>query len=153
MPGPPLVAHRRLACSLVLLAALTASGCPPLVAAHSPQPNVLRVVRDNGLVRNAPPLRRTVRDAGAVRALYRAVLSLPAFPRGLSNCPIDFGVRYRLDFLRGSQPLLEATAAPGGCPQVLLSAGPRPLRQPTSAFWILLAHALGLSRRQLFLGP
>src|SRR5215471_3060345 len=59
---------------------------------------------------------RYIRDRA--RAIYSATTSLPEFPSGTFNCPIDFGVRYQLTFHSGGSVALVATLSPGGCGQV-----------------------------------
>lgn len=88
------------------------------------------------------PFQEVVRGQPAIQPLYEVTLALPKFPTNVpQNCGKDYGLHYRLTFLRDSKQLLFADADPFGCPIVTLNG--HDLRAPTSAFWQALATALG----------
>ncbi len=140
-------------------ATVPAFPCPSGVA-----PTVVRINRPAGLNPSSfQPLKKTVRDAEAVRRLFRATCALqPA--TGRFNCPADFGIAYHLQFKYRAQTVLRVVAEATGCTFLYPgnsqsgqgywvwfgtpSAGPPWM--PTARKWTAsLAKALGVSVKAL----
>jgi hypothetical protein len=87
----------------------------------------------------------TVSDASDVRAVARALLSLPLMPQGMF-CPVDLGIRYHLSFLAGDDRVITVSVSATGCEDV--NGLGRPLRwvARTPGFWRTLGSAMGLSK-------
>ena len=120
-------------------------------AAHA-LPVRLAVTRTKSNLNNpsAPPFTRTVADRTWVAKLYSDILALPPLPSGSSNCPLDLGIRYHLDFISGVTSVLAADYEPSGCPSIRLSDG-MVKSDPTGSFKVDFMQALGFSSdRQLF---
>ena len=97
-----------------------------------------------------PPVNATVTDPAAIRALYDATLSLPDFPlSGPHTCPVDWYVRYRLDFA-GDGVAAVATANPNGCQVVAFTSMSPPANLalwPSGSaddYWGLMAATIGV---------
>lgn len=71
-----------------------------------------------------------------------ALCTLPLMPSGTVNCPMDQGVRYRLDFAAGRTSFPGVTAAAGGCNAVNEAGSVR--RADSAGFWTALGHAMGI---------
>ena len=96
-------------------------------------------------------LDRDVRDPEGVARFARIIAGLPAVDPGRYFCPIDFGLRYRLDLRGGALPVLSATAEAGGCRFLELPLGE--FRATTDEFWDELAALVGMGRDELLLRP
>jgi hypothetical protein len=72
-------------------------------------------------------------------------------PGAIQNCPMDRGVKVQLKFLQTSKTVLEASAATGGCRDVILTDGRVfSASGPAGAtFWSLMAKAAGVSESEL----
>lgn len=133
---------------VVLLAAMLAYVGITRGLASQPQPTSVHIVRIPG---NEPsfhivPLDRTVTDTSQVQHLYQTILNLPV-SCGCVACAPTLEA-YVLTFYRNGQAVLTARA--GFCGGVNLDRGnPNDTRdflsrQSTLAFWVELAHVLGL---------
>jgi len=117
--------------ALVALALLAASCAAPAV-------DELRVARLSDL-HTVPPLVATVHDRATIDALASKIRSLPTAQ--LRFCPVDWGVRYDLDFRHEGVQVLHAVAEAGGCKNITLSQGDT--RTTDDAFWEMLERAVG----------
>ena len=93
----------------------------------------------------------TVSSPSQARAVAGMVCGLPAVPRGIMNCPADWGVSYRLSFAAGSGSFPVVTAGAGGC-GVVSGAGPVRWTARVPGFWTVLAHAIGVRGGAALLG-
>jgi hypothetical protein len=112
----------------------------------------LHVLRFSAAAQNrVAPFEKTSTDVVEVQRLYAAVLQLKPFPPNVAtNCPIDFGVSYHLDFLRQGTSPVEAEFA-GGCPAISFrQLGLQVVDE--EGFSQLLAEALGVPVSQVSLG-
>ena len=97
---------------------------------------------------NVPPhsaRRWTVRNATKMRKVQRALCALPKQPKGIYNCPADFGISYRFRFhdARGVLPVV--TADPTGC-ELVTGLGKATRWAATSPkFWTKLRRAIGIT--------
>lgn len=90
------------------------------------------------------PAAVTVTDVARVRMVARALLTLPAMPKGI-HCPIDLGIVYQLTFFRGGQALPAISIRATGCQQVSgLGIMRWVARSP--GFWRTLGLAMGLAQ-------
>jgi hypothetical protein len=85
------------------------------------------------------PARVTVAKPGRIHDLAAALCRLPTFRSG--HCPIDFFLRYHLEFRGGGPVPQRVVADPAGCETV---TGFGPVRSATPAFWRALGNAIGL---------
>lgn len=68
-----------------------------------------------------------VSGAATVASLYRGLLALPHFPKGvISACPAAFPVSYQMVFVRGQDVTLQASLTPSGCAAVRVAGGSGP---------------------------
>jgi hypothetical protein len=65
----------------------------------------------------------TFRDAPRVRALAAGLCALPLMPRGLVNCPADFGGAFRLVFAAGRRGFSPVGVQGSGC-RIVTGVGP-----------------------------
>ena len=72
-------------------------------------------------------------------ALASKIRSLPTAQ--LRFCPVDWGVRYDLDFRHEGVQILHAVAEAGGCKNITLGQGDT--RTTDDAFWEMLERAVG----------
>jgi hypothetical protein len=87
-------------------------------------------------------------DSTRVRAILEATLTLPDFPPGIDNCPVDLGVTDTMTFSGGGAVLLTAKLSPGGCREATILGAP-PARETNDAYWKLLAENLGVAESSL----
>lgn len=71
--------------------------------------------------------------------------SLPPIPRGIFECPADFGVSYRLTFADDGRRVGVAIANPTGCSSVDLPHTNLIARNATDGFWSTLGDTIGLT--------
>jgi hypothetical protein len=65
----------------------------------------------------------TFRDPPSVRALAVGLCALPLMPRGLVNCPADFGGAFRLVFAAGRRGFSPVGVQGSGC-RIVTGVGP-----------------------------
>ena len=117
------------------------------------QVSALHFTTSTSLPSNPPPaVDVTVADAATARAAYERTLALPEFPPGTYNCPFDFGVRYRLDFMSGPSLAVTVTANPNGCGEVQIP-GTNTRRALPSDYWAALAQTLGIDESMIYPYP
>lgn len=95
-------------------------------------------------IRYAFPATVTVTDVAQVRLVAKALLELPAMPKGL-HCPVDLGIVYRLTFSGGGQKLPPVSIRATGCQQVTGLGATRWLAT-SPGFWHTLGRAMGLAK-------
>jgi hypothetical protein len=132
---------------LSLLLAGCGSGLSPALkafCAQVPTLTSLRVSRTS-LPQNdyqfSFPAEVTSTDSSAVRQLARDVCRLHTFPKGTFNCPEDFGIDYRVDFMAEGRMIRQIEADASGCWTVTGFGGPA--LSPNFKFWNDLAALLG----------
>ena len=86
------------------------------------------------------PARVSVTSPVLARSLASAVCGLPRFPAGVFACPMDLGLRYRVQFNGQVGPV---TIDPAGCETV---SGAGPVRRASSGFWPKFGRVLGLKK-------
>ncbi|MCY0869129.1 MAG: hypothetical protein OWT27_00865 [Firmicutes bacterium] len=125
---------------------------PSVVGASAALPTSM-IVSKVGLFAARPKERLDVwriRNAAIARDLYEDILQLRPFPKGIMNCPADFGPNYDIVFKDGRTVLATAVADASGCNAVRMgghtywAAGPG-----ARLFWDELAKALHRSLAQL----
>jgi hypothetical protein len=116
--------------AFAVILATVACGVPPV--------DELRVERISEL-HSIPPLAASVTDHATIDALLTKIRSLPTAQ--LRYCPVDWGVRYDLDFRHQGGQVLHAVAEAGGCKNI--SLGPGDTRSSDDTFWEMLERALG----------
>jgi len=135
---------------LVLFAIVAA-----LLTGCSPVPDLLRVERvlEGSAVGRFEPFDRTITDPATVRAINDALVALPRAPSVQYEpfCPIAWGLRYRLTFMRASSTIDVATLEADGCRYAHIGLTDR--RTTTESFWALLAGSLGFYTRGQDLFP
>ncbi len=87
------------------------------------------------------PANETVVNVAPVQRLMVTLCSLPNAPRTILNCPADYGIQYRLDFLEGKKSVLNVKLDASGCRFV---TGIEPRRISTTHLWTLLAQTMNL---------
>jgi hypothetical protein len=92
----------------------------------------------NHLKFSFPAVVRIHGTAGA-RGVARLLCSLPAFPPGTYNCPVDLGISYNIDFTMGAATAT-VSVEPGGCEMVGGDISPR---SSPNRLW----HHLGTAMR------
>ena len=124
----------------------TTSGTSP-----SPSPDRMHVLRVSTLAQvKSVPFEISVTDSTRVQQLYQAIQSLPKFPANtVINCPLDDGIKYRLDFFQSSTLLSQAILDASGCRALHLTT--TDIRRTNAAFWSLLAKELGVPTARLLL--
>ena len=98
----------------------------------------------------ADGLERAITEPGRILALHDSIDSMPRVDETRYFCPISWGVRYRLDFERPG-PHFIVTAEADGCRFIRGPFGE--VSQSSSAFWELLADAMGVRPADLFPDP
>jgi hypothetical protein len=93
---------------------------------------------------------REISDPARIRAIHGAIDLMPRVDESRYFCPISWGIRYRLDFGRPG-PHFFVTAEADGCRFVRQPLGD--VRQSSTAFWDLLADAMGVRPADLFPDP
>jgi hypothetical protein len=120
---------------------------PPALCQDGARLTSLEIVRNHGTklpeLQPGFPIQITVTDPARVRAVARALCSLPDMPRGLLHCPaLLLGTAYTLHFTAGGRPLPLVTINSTGCEAV---TGVGPVRRAISpGFWRVLAEAIGV---------
>jgi hypothetical protein len=122
----------------VRLAVVAFAAILATVACSAPPADELRVERISEL-HSVPPLLARVTDHARIDGLLSKIRSLPTAP--LRFCPVDWGVRYDLDFRHQGGQVLHAVAEAGGCKNI--SLGPGDTRSTDDNFWEMLEGALG----------
>jgi hypothetical protein len=91
-----------------------------------------------------------ISDPMLIRAIHHAIDEMPRVDESRYWCPISYGMRYRLDFRR---PWLDfvVSAEADGCRFVHQPLGD--VRQSSTAFWDLLAEAMGVRSADLLRHP
>jgi len=84
----------------------------------------------------------TVRDPSRVRALAAGLCALPLMPRGLVNCPADFGGAFRLVFAAGRRGFSPVGVQGSGC-RIVTGVGPARSWSRSPQFKRLLGKATG----------
>jgi hypothetical protein len=143
-------------CLLVWLLAGLVAGCGVSTATRASASGItsFHIVRTSAFPSNhIPPFERTVVDARQAVKVYTALQALPVFPKGVMNCPADFGVAYHLTFFRGQSSTSWARVNPGGCEGVQLADGSVRWAATSKAFWQTLADAVGVPVSTLFVVP
>lgn len=106
---------------LAILASITT-----LVACGGPGPDqtvtAVHITRTPGLF-VLPPIDQTINNRSVAGQLAKDIDSLPAFPKGSTYCPIDFGTTYTLVFSTVSAGSWSAVISVLGCRTVKLSDG------------------------------
>jgi hypothetical protein len=118
----------------------TASG---LTAVH--------IVRTPGLF-ILPPLDETITNHATAEKLAEKILALPPMPKGIFNCPVDFGTSYALTF-EASGGVWTASVSVKGCTVVSLSDGRNLWAIRSPQFFPYLAAVLDLTQDELFPMP
>lgn len=90
------------------------------------------------------PATMTVSDVAAVQKVARALLELPAMPKGIL-CPIDLGIVYELTFFSAGHELPTISIRATGCQQVGGLGTTRWLAR-SPGFWRTLGLAMGLAK-------
>ena len=118
-----------------------ASAGAPLCAAA---PTVDRVVASlpAGHLREILPRGITITDASQVRALAAALCALPAMPRGLQQCPADFGGVFQLVFAAGGRAFHPVRIQLSGC-RAVAGIGPTRSWSQSPQFGRLLTETVG----------
>ena len=123
----------------------TGSQGGPALCRSAGAPTRLRVVRRDAFpqnhVRFTFPARRLVSDPARVGDVVNALCSLPAMPRGVFNCPMDWGITYRLRFTGPHARFAPVTVSATGCLTVQGLGSPRWLMR-SPRFWPTLARAM-----------
>lgn len=85
-------------------------------------------------------------DPAQARSIARSICSLTTVPAGTSYyCPLDWNVRYTLEFTLPGSAGQSVNADPSGCAWATLAGAPHePVRRTTTAFWSGLGTAVGL---------
>jgi hypothetical protein len=85
----------------------------------------LVITRPEDTIDNLSAIQQEINDSVKVLKLYDEIHSLPeVIKSGLPrSCPIEFFVKYYLDFYRGDRRISHAVLDPTGCPIVTLSNG------------------------------
>jgi len=91
-----------------------------------------------------------ISDPALIRAIHGAIDGMPRVDESRYFCPISYGIQYRLAFGKVG-PEFVATAEADGCRFVHQPLGD--VRQSSSAFWDLLAEAMGVRPADLFRHP
>jgi hypothetical protein len=87
----------------------------------------------------------TVATPAGARAVARALCGLPAFPRGVINCPAQLaGTTYLLRFTADGRRLSAVTIEATGC-EAVTGVGPVRWAAKSPGFWRTLATAADLS--------
>jgi len=86
----------------------------------------------------------TVSDPARVRDAGTALCALPKMPKGVFNCPADFGIDYHLTFSAAGRSFRTVIVDATGCQQVQ-GLGPTRWVARSPSFWQLLGEAMGLS--------
>ena len=132
----------------------TASAGVPLCAAAGRVDRVV-VIRVRALSASSPqellPGGITFRDAARVRALAAGLCALPLMPRGLVNCPADFGGAFRLVFAAGRRGFPPVGVQESGC-RIVTGAGPARTWSRSPQFKRLLDKVTG-GQGRLIPGP
>jgi hypothetical protein len=92
----------------------------------------------------------SISDPTLIRAIHHAIDDMPRVDESRYFCPASYGIRYRLDFGRPG-PNFVVSAEADGCRFVHQPLGD--VRQSSSAFWDLLAEAIGVRTADLFRHP
>lgn len=141
-------------CLLVLLG-LSLVGCAGTGQAKDANiPNMLHVVRYSELNNPFVPLDLVIHNAAQVQELYAAANALekPIPSDRASNCPMDDGLEYKLDFLHTATSIQQMQLDATGC-QILdlnargydfLGITTHDRRFTTPTFRVLLAKMLNL---------
>ena len=110
------------------------------------QPDKLAVKRLDPLHQSESKFAKTIDDKKMALAIYDKLEALPPFPEKQLHCPVDNGVQYELEFLRGSVPVSEALVRATGCEIVTVNDRKYwAIGSKGSGFRSLLEKALGLS--------
>jgi hypothetical protein len=142
------------ACLLAGLLAGLLSGCGMSSGARSTALTSFHIVRTEPYPDGyLAPFAHTVTDAHQAVKVYEALQALPAYPKGIMYCPIDFGVRYQVTFFSGASKVSWATLEPGGCEAVKLADGSVRWAATHQEFWQTLAAAVGVPVAALFPMP
>jgi hypothetical protein len=167
--GPIVELLRRGALPVVMMVALAAtlSACGTTGSASQPSPSAssatgpaailqqavsgldrLTVERSDAFpqnhIRYAFPATVSVTDVAQVRLVAKALLELPAMPKGIL-CTIDLGIVYRLTFSGGGQNIPPVSIRATGCQQVTGLGATRWLAT-SPGFWHTLGLAMGLAK-------
>jgi len=110
-------------------------------------------LRSPGYPIDLPPSVYTVADSAQADALYAAIRTLPAFPKGMFYCPNDNGSAYDLTFYRGQTLISWAVVDAGGCEQVELPNGDIRWAFGQKRFWTAFAQAVRVPLSTFYQGP
>jgi len=99
---------------------------------------------------NRPPAVDVTVDQSPAQNIYTMTLALPNFPDGVFNCPIDFGVVYKLTFFSGDTTAVTASLNPSGCRDVRISDAPHVRRVLDDSYWSALAQQLGVPESTIY---
>jgi hypothetical protein len=127
------------------IAACGPSGSPPTSEIASLHFSTSTTIPDNP----PPAVEVTLTDAAKARDVYAATLALPYFPPQGSSCPIDYGVRYTVDFSGAAGLVATAVLNPGGCGDVTLT-GSSTRRILGTSYWSTLAGDLGVEESAIY---
>ena len=124
----------------------TTSGTSPSLS-----PDRVHVLRVSTLAQvKSVPFEISVTDPTRVQQLYQAMQALPKFPANtVIHCPLDDGIKYRLDFFQSSTLLSQAILDASGCRALHLTT--TDIRRTNDAFWSLLAKVLGVPPARLLI--
>jgi hypothetical protein len=89
-----------------------------------------------------PPGGVTITDTAQVRALAAALCALPPMPRGVQQCPADFGAVSRLVFASGGREFQPVRIQLSGC-RAVAGIGPTRSWSRSPAFGQLLTRTVG----------
>lgn len=139
---------------VVLMISLIGCGGRTGQAEGPDAPNVLHITRNSLPSYHIVSLNMVFHDGSQVQNLYHAAYALAKVPsQGVSNCPIDIGLEYSLEFLHDTISTQTVTLDATGCRHLdLNTAGfnfigidTHDVRLTTPAFRELLAKMLHLS--------
>jgi hypothetical protein len=117
----------------IILAMRGAQPATPAAAIPDYTVVAVHITRDPGLL-VIPQIDQTIADRDMAATLAGDIEALPAFPRRVISCPVDFGTSYSLTFSTTRAQNWSATVSAQGCRAVRLSDG--------RMLWALLATKL-----------
>ncbi len=129
--------------SLALLALVAGCGASTAQAAYPPSASSVRIIRTTSALATPgfPGLDLTISDSQTTQAFYQMTLSLPhSTEKSPQSCPLDEGITYNLIFSYNGKQVIQATADPTGCEQVVLNGND--VRLSNDAYWHMLSQLI-----------